>query len=84
VNGQRIAQLCANDWGLWRTITANVARCSELVSGYALSEYDRQRISERLGSVLQRTEEAPKSRGWKLRAKIGDRKRWYDLSEEIQ
>jgi hypothetical protein len=33
--------------------------------------------------VLQRIEEAPKSRAWKLRAKIGERKRWYDLPEEV-
>ena len=23
------------------------------------------------------------SRAWKMRAKIGDRKRWYDLPEEV-
>jgi hypothetical protein len=28
-------------------------------------------------------EEAPKSRSWRLRAKIGDRKRWYELPEEV-
>src|SRR3954463_16110936 len=27
VNGARIAELCAADWGLWRTITANLERC---------------------------------------------------------
>jgi Uncharacterised nucleotidyltransferase len=84
VNGQRIAQLCATDWGLWRTITANVARCADLVSGYALPEQDHRRISARLKAVLSQIEEAPKSRGWKLRAKIGDRKRWYELPEEVQ
>jgi len=30
VNGQRIAELCASDWGLWRTITGNLERCREL------------------------------------------------------
>lgn len=83
VNGQRIAELCAGDWGLWRTITANLARCRELSGDYALSDSDRARISERLQQVLHRIEEAPKSRGWKLRAKIGDRKRWYELPEEV-
>ena len=29
VNGARIAELCAADWGLWRTITANLRdRCA--------------------------------------------------------
>jgi hypothetical protein len=83
VNGERIAQLCGSDWGLWRTITANLARCRELVDDYALPDPDRQRISERLGAVLQRIEDAPKTRGWRLRAKIGERKRWYELPEEV-
>ena len=33
--------------------------------------------------MLGRIEEEPKSFGWKMRAKIGDRKRWYDLFEEV-
>jgi len=28
-------------------------------------------------------EQAPKSRAWKLRAKIGRRKRWYETPEEV-
>jgi hypothetical protein len=83
VNGARIAELCSEDWGLWRTITANLTRCAELVGDYALSEPERKRVSDRLARVLEMIEEAPKSRGWKLRAKIGERKRWYDLPEEV-
>jgi hypothetical protein len=84
VNAARIGELCASDWGLWRTITANVARCREMLSDYSLPGTDLQRISERLTMVLERIEEAPKTRGWKLRAKIGERKRWYDLPEEVE
>jgi hypothetical protein len=83
VNGARIAELCAGDWGLWRTITANLTRCAEMLGDYALSESERQRVADRLAAVLQRIEDAPKSRAWKLRAKIGERKRWYDLPEEV-
>jgi hypothetical protein len=84
VNGDRIGRLCGDDWGLWRTITANLARCRELLSDYALPDTDRARVAERVGTVLDRIEEAPKSRGWKLRAKVGERKRWYDLPEEVE
>jgi hypothetical protein len=84
VNGARIAQLCGEDWGLWRTITANLARCAEMLSDYALSDAERTRVSDRVGAVLERIEEAPKTRGWRLRAKIGERKRWYDLPEEVE
>jgi hypothetical protein len=84
VNGERIAELCASDWGLWRTITANLARCREHLGDYALPDADLQRVGRRLDTVLDRIEEAPKSRGWKLRAKIGERKRWYELPEEVE
>jgi hypothetical protein len=84
VNGERIAELCAGDWGLWRTITANLSRCREHLSDYALPSADVERIGGRLDDVLERIEQAPKSRGWRLRAKIGERKRWYELPEEVE
>jgi hypothetical protein len=83
VNGAQIAQLCANDWGLWRTITANLERCSSHVGDYELEQADRDRISTRFDELLGRIEEEPKTRGWKLRAKVGERKRWYELPEEV-
>jgi hypothetical protein len=82
INGARIAELCASDWGLWRTITANVRTVMEHAPAYDLSAEERERIATRLGEVLDRIEAEPKSRGWKMRAKIGERKRWYELPEE--
>jgi hypothetical protein len=84
VNGARIAELCANDWGLWRTISANLERCSLDVGQYALRSDEGERVVDRLQKLLAEIEEAPKSRAWKVRAKIGDRKRWYDLPEEVE
>ena len=84
VNGARIGELCASDWGLWRTITGNLDRCREHLNDYALPDADRDQIGSRLDAVLERIEQAPKTRGWKLRAKIGERKRWYDLPEEVE
>ena len=34
--------------------------------------------------LLQRIEDEPKSRGWRRRAKVGERKRWYELPEEVE
>jgi len=83
VNGARIAQLCADDWGLWRTITANLERCRSCAGDYELPAGDRERIEARFDALLERIEAEPKSRGWRRRAKVGDRKRWYDLPEEV-
>jgi hypothetical protein len=84
VNGARIAQLCASDWGLWRTITTNLGRCRDHVDDYALTGEERERVSGRLAALLDWIEGAPKPRGWRLRAKIGERKRWYELPEEVE
>jgi hypothetical protein len=83
VNGARIAELCATDWGLWRTITANLERCRDHLGEYELADGERARIEGRFDQLLERIEAEPKSRGWKLRAKIGERKRWYELPEEV-
>jgi hypothetical protein len=83
INGTRIAELCASDWGLWRTITANVAKVLEHAGDYDVPEPDRERIAARLQAVLDRIDAEPKTRGWKLRARIGERKRWYELPEEV-
>jgi hypothetical protein len=83
INGRRIAELCAGDWGLWRTITANVENVLGHAGEYDVPPPDRDRIERRLRDVLDRIEHEPKSRGWKLRAKIGERKRWYELPEEV-
>jgi hypothetical protein len=83
VNGARVAELCATDWGLWRTITANLERCRAHVDDYELADEERARVMARLDELLERIEAEPKSRRWKLRAKLGERKRWYELPEEV-
>ena len=84
INGARIAELCASDWGLWRTITANVQKVIEHSGDYDVPDAERERMTARLRAVLDRIEAEPKSRGWKLRARIGERKRWYELPEEVE
>jgi hypothetical protein len=84
VNAGRIASLLAEDWGLWRTITANLAYCAERCEDVDLPADDVAAICRRIDLLLERIEAEPKSRGWRLRAKIGERKRWYDLPEEVR
>ncbi|MDQ2983985.1 MAG: hypothetical protein M3R70_08705 [Actinomycetota bacterium] len=84
ISARRIAELCAGDWGLWRTITANLATCADLVDDYDLPEADKSRVRAAANEIRRRIDVEPKSRAWKLRAKIGERKRWYEVPEEVQ
>jgi hypothetical protein len=83
LNAARIAELCASDWGVWRTITANLDACREHIGNYPLEQEERDRVTRRVGEILDRIEAEPKSRGWRRRAKVGDRKPWYELPEEV-
>lgn len=83
VNAARVAELCGSDWGLWRTITANLATCREHVDRYDLPADEKDDLRRDVDALLERIERQPKSRAWKLRARIGERKRWYELPEEV-
>jgi hypothetical protein len=83
VNAARVAECCAGDWGLWRTITGNLTTSREYVDRYDLPMQAKRELRGRIAKLLERIEEEPKSRGWKLRARIGERKRWYETPEEV-
>jgi hypothetical protein len=82
INFVYIAALAASDWGLWRTlgmVAERGERFSLELPGFAVGGVVAERL-RRLRSALDRV---PKTRGWKLRSRIGDRKRWYELPEEV-
>ena len=78
INGVYIAKLMSKDWGFYYTVTTNLLKVKNLMSEFSvLSEQDKTIISERIDSLLQKIEEQPKSSSWKMRAKVGPRKKWY-------
>ena len=82
VNATYIAGLTASDWGLWRTVGMVTDRTEEFargLGGFTLGDL----AADRLRRLRIRIDEVPKSRSWKLRARVGDKKRWYELPEEV-
>lgn len=84
INAAHSAKLCASDWGLWRTFTANLEALGGRLDRYDLPDESKERIKDRIRQLLERIESEPKPFAWRMRAKIGDRKRWYDLPEEVE
>jgi len=81
----RFCRLLGADWGWWRTVTSNLTKLPGLIAekpelipaGAAFDPVDQvQRLS-------QLAADAPKTVKWRLRAKAGDRVRWYELPEEV-
>jgi hypothetical protein len=83
VNAEYVAKLCSDDWGLWRTCKLNIERAQAGLDRFALSPEERRLLGERLEALERHIDEAPKSRRWKLRDRIGDRVRWYEEPEEV-
>lgn len=83
INASVISHLCAGDWGLWRTVTANLRRVQPFAAEARLGDADREIVRERAAEVLQAIDAAPKTLRWRLRGQVGERVRWYAAVEEV-
>ncbi|EQD45624.1 Phosphoribosyltransferase domain protein [mine drainage metagenome] len=79
-----IADLLSNDWGLYRTVTMNLEKVNGYLESTSLEPKKKRRVSEEIEYLKNAIELRPKSIGWKLRARVGDKVRWYELPEEVE
>jgi hypothetical protein len=85
INIAYLSKLTSSDWGLWRTTTIVAERVSEFAQTLdGLSEEQRRAIQQRARDYIDALEASDKSRAWRIRARIGERKRWYALPEEVE
>ncbi len=85
INLCRVAELCARDWGLWRTTTMNLDKVRQLVHRYPqLSDEQKAHVAAQVETALARIEAEPKTAGWRLRARLGDRVKWYKEVDEVE
>jgi hypothetical protein len=85
INIKKIAELCSQDWGLWRTTTMNLGKVRQLAQGYEqLSSEEKGIIDSQVAAALNRIEQEPKPLAWRLRARVGDRVKWYKDVDEVQ
>ena len=85
INIQRIAKLCAEDWGLWRTTTMNLDKVQKLAQGYEqLTRELKAKLESQVKVAFVHLDDEPKPLAWKLRARLGDRVKWYKDVDEVQ
>lgn len=74
-----VVDLLAKDWGFYYTVSLNLERIRRYMEGIPdLSEEQRGLVVSRVDDLWGRVEEAPKSLKWKLRARVGPSRRWYN------
>lgn len=83
LNAGHIAEVLGGDWGLWRTATMNLERTRAAIAGHAVEEDARGRLLNRLDAISRAINSQPKTLSWRLRARLGDRVRWYQEPEEV-
>ena len=85
INLDYIAQLCSQDWGLYKTTSINLKRVEDLLADESLNltQDERELILYRLRQIQQAFETMPKSLAWQMRDKVGTRVRWYEEVEEV-
>lgn len=85
----RITSLTSADWGWWRTVTGNLQRLADFTAAelrpdeLETASPARHDLVEQLQALQVAIERTPKSIGWRLRARLGDRAPWYEEPEEI-
>ncbi len=83
LNTTHVVTLCAQDWGLYTTVTDNLSKIDELLPSIVGEPATQAVAHERIEALLQQLDRAPKSRGWRRRARIGRRIRWYETPDEV-
>jgi hypothetical protein len=83
IDGRYMAKLLASDWGLWRTTTLNLERVRGALGRYGLAAEQEEVVRARVDDLRSHIDAEPKSAKWKLRARIGERVKWYEEPEEV-
>ena len=81
----RIARLCADDWGLWRTLTRNFETVAALAGTYPQLDADqRARVAGATSALKSAIDAVPKSMAWRMRDRVGDRRQWWTDVDEVR
>ncbi len=79
IRGDEIAELCAKDWGMYTTFRKSL---SALMARASLpGDSETASVAAKAERIVAMMDSRPKSLAWKMRARIGEKARWYELPE---
>jgi len=74
-------KVVSQDWEIYKTFTTNLDRFRAFLNESGLDENVKAEVRKKASALRERIEQSPKSMRWKMRARIGERARWYELPE---
>jgi hypothetical protein len=83
INGKYLAELCADDWGIYKTFTIVIDKASKILESFDLPPKEKEIVRERLARISEMIEKESKSMKWKMRATVGEKKVWYMLPDDM-
>jgi hypothetical protein len=86
IDAAYVAERFAGDWGFYYTANLNFDRILAFLPRYdPFSPEHRETIAGRIAELREAIERRPKSLAWKMRARVGPKKKWYrDVAEEYR
>jgi hypothetical protein len=93
IDANHVAKMLSGDWGFWYTATTNLKKIHTFVSELErfsaearldpqkILKKDRKDIMEKIEILLVAINREPKSLRWKMRSKVGIKRRWYNPVE---
>ncbi|MBI3859047.1 MAG: hypothetical protein HY296_02235 [Thaumarchaeota archaeon] len=78
IRGDEISELCAKDWGMYTTFRKSLHALCERI---AATDGEGSPGAQRVRLLIRMMDERPKTLGWKMRARVGERTRWYELPD---
>jgi len=82
INLAYIAKLCADDWGLYIDVLANIEKCLAALPAFDLPDADYDRVTSTLTGAQAAISGAAKTLRWRFRSTIGRRMAWRREVEE--
>lgn len=79
IRGDEIADLCSKDWGIYTTFWKSLESVESWCREREVPE--KEIVLSRTRKLKSMMESAPKSFGWRMRARVGEKTRWYELPD---
>ncbi len=81
---ERILDATRSDWGLEHTIHRSLDTLQRLLGNFGLQPAQAELVQRRISQLRHALDAASKSAKWRMRARIGERVRWYEEPEEAR